>query len=248
MNSQNPCVDPEANVLYLLVGRERALLLDSGATDDPRLTDELTRLVTGYLARPGGGRLPLVVAHTHHHQDHRTGDAAFAALPDTVVVPVDGEGMRRFFGLQDWPEGGAHFELGNRSIEIVPTPGHHPDHLVFIDSRTRLLFSGDFVLPGRLLVEDIDGYAASALRVIEAVNNWGVQFALGAHIEMAANGELYPGGATFHPDERALPLPFDTSHAVALRQALQDFNGFYSRHPDYAVVNPIHNLAAVATV
>jgi hydroxyacylglutathione hydrolase len=244
---QNPCVDPEANLLYLLIGRERALLLDSGATDDPRLTDELTRLVTGYLAKPDGGRLPLVVAHTHHHQDHRSGDAAFAALPDTVVVPVDGAGMRGFFGLQDWPEGGAHFELGNRSIEIVPTPGHHPDHLVFIDSRTRLLFSGDFVLPGRLLVEDIDGYAASALRVIEAVNNWGVQFALGAHIEMAANGELYPGGATFHPDERALPLPFDTSHAVALRQALQDFNGFYSRHPDYAVVNPIHNLAAVAT-
>jgi hypothetical protein len=33
---------------------------------------------------------------------------------------------------------------------------------------------------------------------------------------------------------------------VALRQALQDFNGFYSRHPDYAVVNPIHNLIALA--
>ena len=63
---------------------------------------------------------------------------------------------------------------------------------------------------------------------------------------MAANGELYPGGATFHPDERALPVPFDTARAVALRQALQDFNGFYSRHPDYAVVDPVHNLIAFA--
>jgi hypothetical protein len=44
-----------------------------------------------------------------------------------------------------------------------------------------------------------------------------------------------------------LPLPFDSERAVALRQALQDFNGFYSRHPDYAVVNPIHNLIALAT-
>jgi glyoxylase-like metal-dependent hydrolase (beta-lactamase superfamily II) len=187
-----------------------------------------------------------VVAHTHGHQDHRAGDAAFAAQPDTTVVPVDSEGMRKFFGLQNWPEGGAQFELGNRRIEVTPTPGHHPDHLVFIDSRTRLLFSGDFLLPGRLLVDDIEAYEASALRVIEAVNAHGVQFALGAHIEMAANGELYSGGTTFHPDERALPLPFDSERAVALRQALQDFNGFYSRHPDYAVVNPVHNLIALA--
>jgi glyoxylase-like metal-dependent hydrolase (beta-lactamase superfamily II) len=244
---QNPCVDHEANILYLLIGDERALLLDSGASDDPGLTDELTRLVSGYLAKPDGSRLPLVVAHTHGHQDHRAGDAAFAALPDSVVVPVDSEGMRGFFGLRDWPEGGARFELGNRAMEIVPAPGHHPDHLVFIDSRTRLLFSGDFLLPGRLLVDDIDAYQASATRVIEAVNTWGVQYALGAHIEMAANGEFYPGGATFHPDERALPLRFDTAGATELRQALQDFNGFYSRHPGYAVVNPIHNLFALAT-
>jgi len=116
----------------------------------------------------------------------------------------------------------------------------------FIFGGTRLLFSGDFLLPGRLLVDDIEAYEASALRVIEAVNAHGVQFALGAHIEMAASGELYSGGSSFHPDERALPLPFDSERAVALRQALQDFNGFYSRHPDYAVVNPIHNLIALA--
>src|SRR5436190_1972250 len=242
---QNPCVDYEANLLYLLIGTDRALLLDSGATVDPRLTAQLTDLVSKYLVKPGS-RLPLVVAHTHGHQDHRAGDAAFAAQPDTTVVPVDSEGMRKFFGLQDWPVGSARFELGNRSIEVIPTPGHHPDHLVFIDSRTRLLFSGDFLLPGRLLVDDIDAYAASALNVIEAVNAYGVQFALGAHIEMAASGDLYSTGSTFHPGERALPLPFDTQHALALRQALQDFNGFYSRHPDYAVVNPIHNLIALA--
>src|SRR5688572_14123032 len=51
---QNPCVDHEANILYLLTGDERALLLDSGASDDPRLTDELIRLVSGYLAKPDG--------------------------------------------------------------------------------------------------------------------------------------------------------------------------------------------------
>jgi hydroxyacylglutathione hydrolase len=243
---QNPCVDYEANLLYLLIGEDRALLIDSGASEDPRLTAQLTGLVSRYLERADGTRLPLVVAHSHGHQDHRSGDAAFAALPQTTVVPVEGEAMRQFFGLGDWPAGGAHFELGNRRTELIPTPGHHPDHLVFVDSRTRLMFTGDFLLPGRLLVEDIEAYVESALRVIEAVNTWGTQYALGAHIEMDAAGKLYGSGASFHPDERALPLPFATQDAVALRQALQDFNGFYSRHANYAVVNPIHNLAALA--
>src|SRR5688572_23103251 len=192
---QNPCVDYEANFLYLLLGEQRALLIDSGASDDARVTAELVNGVSGYLAKADGTRLPLVVAHSHGHQDHRSGDAAFAALPETTVVPVESEAMRQFFGLRDWPAGGAHFELGNRRIELIPTPGHHPDHLVFVDSRTRLMFTGDFLLPGRLLVEDIDAYVESALRVIEAVNTWGTQYALGAHIEMNAAGELYASGA-----------------------------------------------------
>lgn len=243
---QNPCIDYEANLLYLLIGDERALLIDSGASEDPRLTAHLTSLVSRYLERPDGSRLPLVVAHSHGHQDHRSGDAAFAALPSTTVVPVESLAMRQFFGLQDWPGGGAHFELGNRKIELIPTPGHHPDHLVFIDSRTRLAFTGDFLLPGRLLVEDIEAYTESALRVLEAVNTWGTQYALGAHIEMNGAGKLYASGASFHPEERALPLPFATEDAVALRQALLDFNGFYNRHPNYAVVNPVHNLVALS--
>ena len=74
-----------------------------------------------------------------------------------------------------------------------------------------------------------------------------MQFALGAHIELAANGELYSCGATFHPDERALPLPFEAEHAVALRPALRGFQRLLFAAPDYAVVNPIHNLIALAS-
>jgi glyoxylase-like metal-dependent hydrolase (beta-lactamase superfamily II) len=243
---QNPCVDYEANLLYLLIGEQRALLIDSGATDDPRLTAELTGLVSRYLELEGGSRLPLVVAHTHGHQDHRTGDMAFAALPDTTVVPFDGEGMRKFFGFERWPNQAARFDLGNREIVLVPTPGHHPDHVVFIDSQTDLLFSGDFLLPGRLLVEDIDAYVNSALVMTEIAVDYGIVHALGSHIEMDTSGELYASGATFHPRERPIELPFDVRDAVELREALEDFNGFYSRYPNYVIVNPVRNLIVLA--
>jgi glyoxylase-like metal-dependent hydrolase (beta-lactamase superfamily II) len=244
---QSPCVDYEAPLMYLLIGNERALLIDSGASDAPRVTDVLTRMVSEYLDRPDGSRLPLVVAHTHGHQDHRSGDAAFAAMPDVTVVPTDGEGMRRFFGLKNWPDDEVRFDLGGREIVILPTPGHHPDHLVFLDSRTRLLFTGDFYLPGRLLVEDIGAYRGSAMRLVEFVQVWGVQKALGAHIEMDQAGELYPAGSTFHPDERQAALPFGVKESVALHGALEDFNGFYNRHAGFAISNPVRNLMALAT-
>jgi glyoxylase-like metal-dependent hydrolase (beta-lactamase superfamily II) len=243
---QNPCVDYEANLLYLLIGTERALLIDSGATDDARLTAELTGLVGEYLKRADGSRLPLVVAHTHGHQDHRAGDAAFAALPATTVVPHAGEGMREFFGFVDWPDQEVRFDLGQRQVTLIPTPGHHPDHVVFFDPRTQVLFSGDFLLPGRLLVEDIQSYARSAAAMVEAAATHGITHALGAHIEMDAGGELYPNGATYHPNERQVALPFDAQRAAELRQALEDFNGFYSRHPSYVIVNPIRNLMVLA--
>ena len=33
----------------------------------------------------------------------------------------------------------------------------------------------------------------------------------------------------------------------SLPAALADFNGFYSHHPNFIVVNPMHNLLALAT-
>jgi uncharacterized protein HemY len=33
-----------------------------------------------------------------------------------------------------------------------------------------------------------------------------------------------------------------------LPAALESFNGFYARHPNYILTNPIHNLVALAIV
>jgi hypothetical protein len=97
-----------------------------------------------------------------------------------------------------------------------------------------------------LLVQDVRAYSDSAFRMAEFAAAWGTQLALGAHIEMDVNGKMYPGGASFHPEERALPLAFTPKEMSTLRSALNDFNGFYSRERDYAVVNPVHNLVALA--
>lgn len=223
---QNPCVHYEANLVYLLRGSRRALLIDTGAVEGVA-AQPLVDWVVQAIATPGGS-LPLLVVHTHGHQDHRAGDAAFAALPNTEIAST-------LHGSID---------LGDRTIQVIAAPGHHPDHVIFYDPQSQSLFTGDFLLKGRLLVDDLDAYRESARRVADFVKAHPVMHVLGAHIELDMTGQLYPRGATFHPNERTRPLTiFDVD---ALPAALADFNGFYSRYPNYVVVNPIHNLIALA--
>jgi glyoxylase-like metal-dependent hydrolase (beta-lactamase superfamily II) len=40
-------------------------------------------------------------------------------------------------------ENGAGISLGKRKLEVIHTPGHDPNHLCFLDSKTRGLFCGD---------------------------------------------------------------------------------------------------------
>ena len=101
---QNPCATYEAPFLYLLVGRNRALLIDSGAVADAR-TMPLANTVMGLLPDVGGAKLPLTVVHTHSHLDHRTGDVQFQHLPGVTVAAADLDGVRKFFGFPDWPNG-----------------------------------------------------------------------------------------------------------------------------------------------
>ena len=240
---QSPCVDYEANLLYLLIGDRSSLLIDTGAVDG-EWADRTVVAVNSFLEDRGAGDRPLIVVHTHGHQDHRAGDSAFNELRRVKMAPVESAPLRAFLGIKDWPNDIAQIDLGNRIVDVIPTPGHHEDHAVFYDRKTRLLITGDFLLPGRLLVRDIDAYRASARRLAQFVRTHPVDHVLGAHIELDANGELYASGSTWHPNERVLPL--SAEDVLTLPSALEDFNGFYSRHANYVVVNPVHNLLVLA--
>jgi glyoxylase-like metal-dependent hydrolase (beta-lactamase superfamily II) len=46
---------------------------------------------------------------------------------------------------------------------VIPTPGHNATHVVFYVRITGLLFSGDFLMPGRLLGQGAGGGAISSI-------------------------------------------------------------------------------------
>jgi hydroxyacylglutathione hydrolase len=240
---QSLCSNFEAPLLYLLIGEDEALLIDTGATDDPAQMP-LTTTVMGLLPTKGETRIPLLVLHTHGHRDHRAADAQFAALPGVVVVPPEVEDLRTALSLPQWPEGVAHIALGGRTVDVIAAPGHQPAHLIFYDDRTALLFTGDFLLPGRLMVDDLGAYQSSARRLVTFLGDRPVSHVLGAHIELDTAGELFPSGSQHHPKERGLALA--KADVLGLPAALAEFNGFYSKHDNFVVTNPKRNLLVLA--
>lgn len=241
---QNLCADFEAPLLYLLIGDKRALLIDSGAVED-EASMPLATTIAGLLPQSNGASLPLLVAHTHRHSDHRAGDAQLAKLPNSEIVPIESEELVKFYGFKSWPEDMVTIDLGGRLVEAIAVPGHQRDHLLFYDANTGLAFSGDFLLPGRLLVEDIDAYRASADRAVAFLKNRPVTALLGGHIELDIHGELFARGSTHHANERALAL--HKEDLESLPTALKDFNGFYSKYSNFVIMNPMRNLLVVAT-
>src|SRR5436190_13896011 len=242
---QSPCASFEANFLYLLIGSDKALLIDTGAIADAKEMP-LAKTIFELLPDNDHKKLPLLVAHTHRHLDHRAGDPQFASLPSVEIVPIDLEGVRAFFRFTGWPNEIAHLDLGGRTVDVIPTPGHNSTHVAFYDNRTGILFSGDFLMPGRLLIEDVAAYHESALRVVDFLKTRPLTHILGGHIELNTAGHAYRFGSHHHPNEHRLEL--EREDLAALPAAFKSFNGFYARHPNYILTNPTRNLLALAII
>lgn len=240
---ENLCSTWEAPFMYLLVGNKEALLIDTGDVADPKLMP-LATTVLGLLPTVGGTKLPLIVVHSHTHLDHRAGDPQFQGLSGVTLVAAQLPSVKSFFGFKDWPQGIAQVDLGDRVVDVLPAPGHNVAHVVYYDRNTAILFSGDFLLPGRLLVDDYSAYLASAARVAAFVKDRPVSYVLGGHIEMDKDGALFDWQSTVHPGEH--PLPLGKDDVLALPAALARFNGFYTETGGFTIMNPMHNLEVMA--
>jgi hydroxyacylglutathione hydrolase len=238
------CATYEAPFIYLLIGTKRALLIDTGDVADPRLMP-LADTVLGLLPASGDHKLPLLVVHTHRHLDHRAGDAQLQGLPDVEVVGFDLNSVRNYFGFKDWPNDFVTIDLGDRHVDVLPTPGHNATHIALYDRNTAMFFSGDFSLPGRLLIEDRHADLASAKRVADFIAERPVSYVLGGHIELDANGKVFRWGSQYHPNEHVLPLTKED--LLELPNTIAQFNGIYTRRGQTIMVNQT-NMLVITTV
>lgn len=208
---QNKCSNYEAPFVYLFTGADRSLLIDTGATEEGGASLlAAVRDITD---------LPLIVAHSHGHGDHTKGDSAFSGQEGTIVVGVGADAVQAFFGFENWPEEQAEFELGDRTIMLLPIPGHTDDDLAYYDPVSRFAVTGDTLYPGRLYVRNWSSYRASVARLNAWIQEKPVSHVLGTHIEMTADANVdYPIRTTYQPDEH--PLPLAPSDIVTLHETL----------------------------
>jgi hydroxyacylglutathione hydrolase len=239
---ENPCATFEAPFMYLLLGSTKALLIDTGDIADPKvvpLADTVMHLLPGE-------KFSLLVVHTHRHLDHRAGDEQFTHLSNAQVVGFDIDSVRHYYKFTDWPNGIAQIDLGDRTVDVIPTPGHNETEVSFYDRGTGLLFTGDFLMPARLLIDDTQADLASTDRVAAFVKDRPISFVLGGHIEMNSAGDLFPWESQHHPNEHVLQMTKDD--VLSLPAAVRGFNGFYSVRGQFTMENPIRVLIAIAVL
>lgn len=153
---------------YLLCGTKRAILIDTG------LGVSNIREIVGGLTQ-----LPVMVISTHIHWDHIGGHKYFdniavheaekAWLSEKFPIPLQTvrNNLTRFpcdfpsdFNIENYSifkgkpqkafRDGESFDLGERKLSVIHTPGHSPGHCCFYEQERKYLYSGDLIYKGCL--------------------------------------------------------------------------------------------------
>ncbi len=236
-------VHVEAPFMFLLFGNERVILLDTGATRSPQffpLRQTVDTLVTQWLTNHPRETYPLIVAHTHLHRDHFEADSQFADRPNTTVVGKSLEATIAFYGFHNWPQDQVTFDLGDRTLRIIATPGHEAAEVSIYDSYTHILFTGDIFYPGRLYVEDWDAFVGSIERMISFCETYPIAHLLGCHIEMSIYPKLdYLIRSSYQPYE--CPLQMTVEQLKSVREAIAHIKSRPGTYifDDYIIYNGI---------
>jgi glyoxylase-like metal-dependent hydrolase (beta-lactamase superfamily II) len=205
---ENICIDWRGPFTYLLTGNTGALLIDTGTTDNAQHYP-LRTTVEAVLARLARVRrkpvLPLTVALcAPEYKAQNGGLAQFKGMPGMTTAARSGP-----------------IDLGGRVIDIIATPGAHREAVCFYDRYTRILFTGDLLFPGKVMIANGRDYVASLEKLVAWKAEHPVRWVLGAHIDMMViPGHAYGRYAMFKPFERVLQLP-DSAIDDALAAAKQ---------------------------
>ena len=206
---ESGCIHYEKPFLYLVFGRDKALLEDTGAGNVETAPTVLDLIARWAKRNNRTEPVPLIVVHSHSHGDHTAGDRGFKDLPNVQFVAATVAELQKAFGIRAWPTDIVPIDLGGRIIDLIPIPGHDVAGIALYDRRTGILLTGDSVYPGRLYVsaDAFPAFVASHRRLVTFTRDKPVAHVLGTHIEQTSTPFVdYPRGTAYQPDEHALEL------------------------------------------
>ena len=149
---------------FLLTGRERALLVDSGRSvhNARDLAASLTKL-------------PIALLNTHGDMDHVGSNEQFEEFymhPDEEPNYRRGERGGRILPIRE----GDVLDLGGRELEVIHLPGHTPGSIALLDRSRRVLISGDPIQDGRIFMFGRFRNMENYVRSLEHLQAWRDRF------------------------------------------------------------------------
>jgi len=128
-----------------LLGTDALAVIDPG----PRIDSHLQMI-----AETGNIRWILV---SHTHPDHSPGASRLAEMTGAVSIglpPPDGPHQDKSFSPDQIPANGEMLDGPDFTLQMLHTPGHASNHLCFLHSGSRWLFTGDHIMNGSTVVID----------------------------------------------------------------------------------------------
>lgn len=183
--------DVSGTLQYLLVGSERAALIDTGYGVGSMV--DMVRAITDK---------PIIVVLTHSHRDHAMGAGMFEQfymshldkenylLDCSIEIRKAGianvpnrpnNGLYKYIDESDWlvakpvdelidMKPGDVFDLGDRSIEVFEGAGHSPGSVMLLLPEERIFLTGDACNPGTRIWSSITEYRSMLRRVKEGTD------------------------------------------------------------------------------
>lgn len=156
--------------IYLIEGKTSAILIDAG-TKIP----ELKKIVEDIVKKP----VQLIISHGHgdHIGAVNEWDEVWINAADMAILP-----QGAYHGVVRYLTDGQIFDLGDRKIEVVFTPGHTPGSTTFIDRDAHYGFSSDAFGSGNLLVfTDLSTEIATCHRMERFIKKYDVKYFYPGH-------------------------------------------------------------------
>ena len=203
---QSKCLHYEAPFIHVIVGKDKILVMDTGAVEEKSF--ELINLILDLSNEVvADHEVKILLTHTHSHPDHTAGDQEFNQHDRVIFVSHEFDSLQSFFKFKNWPNETATIDLGDRLIDIIPIPGHDESSLAFYDRQSQILFTGDSLYPGRIYIQNFSDYKNSINRLVEFSKKSEIKLILGTHIEMSQDySKDYPPRSAYHPNEAPLEL------------------------------------------